>query len=212
MAVGGILAGLFAVRAIGIGAVLVLPALLLSRPTVVGAMNLALRTTMTSSIVARFAAAGVVAVVVVSAAMARGPVTVDERRVPRDGVQALAELKPAARVLADYSWGGYAISELYEAGGRVFVDGRMHKYAPDVLADYVRIVNADPRWASLVDEYSVDAILLPPSELLVQGVAQDAGWCELLHDSHEVLLLRECPPDYSVARVPEARISTTSHP
>ena len=41
VAVGGILAGLFAVRAIGIGAVLVLPALLLSRPTVVGALNLA---------------------------------------------------------------------------------------------------------------------------------------------------------------------------
>jgi hypothetical protein len=211
VAVGGILAGLFAVRAIGIGAVLVMPALLLSRPSI-GALNALPAADRAGRAWLDFSAAAAVAVVVVVAAMGRGPVTVDERRVPRAGVEVLAQLRPAAHVLTDYSWGGYAISELYEAGGRVFVDGRMHKYAPDVMADYLRIVDAGPDWAGLADRYGVDAILLPPSEALVRGAAQDAGWCELLRDPRQVLLLRQCPSNGSVAGGSRGEGSTRSYP
>ena len=47
-------------------------------------------------------------------------------------------------MLADYGWGGYVIHELYQSGGRVFVDGRNDMYDQQVLDDYDPIKNADP--------------------------------------------------------------------
>ena len=110
------------------------------------------------------------------------------------GVALLKEEDPDARVLADYGWGGYVIHELYQAGGRVFVDGRNDMYDEQILEDYTSIRNAEPGWESLLDSYGADAILLPPETNLVSGAAQDAGWCEVHRDDVAVLLrIGTCP-------------------
>jgi hypothetical protein len=119
-------------------------------------------------------------------------VTVDARSLPVAGTELLSERMPDARVLASYGWGGYVLSELYDSGGRVFVDGRMHKYAPDVIDEYNAIINADAGWEELVEKRGVEAILLKPEHVLVKGIAQEAGWCEAHRDELEVLLLRDC--------------------
>ena len=72
------------------------------------------------------------------------------------------DVDPDARVLADYGWGGYVIHELYQSGGRVFVDGRNDMYDQQVLEDYDAIKNADPGWQALADRYGVEALLLHP--------------------------------------------------
>ena len=90
----------------------------------------------------------------------------------------LKTLDPDARVLADYGWGGYVIHELYQSGGRVFVDGRNDMYDQQVLEDYDSIKNADPNWQALADRYGVDAILLKPEATVTRGPAESAGWCE----------------------------------
>jgi hypothetical protein len=190
LAVGGILAGLFAARAIGIGAIVAMPALLASlqmRPQPAQRRDRA-----NARAWMELGTATMIAVVVLGSALASGPVEVDERRVPVAAVDTLAELSAAPRVLADYGWGGYAISRLYPEGGRVFVDGRMHKYAPDVLADYLTIIQADPGWDGLLDRYRVDAIVLEPAAPVVD-VAADSGWCEVVRDERQVLLMRSCP-------------------
>lgn len=132
------------------------------------------------------------AAVLVGLAASRGPVQVDDRTLPVAGVDVLEAVDPDARVLAAYGWGGYVISELYPDGGRVFVDGRMHKYAPDVIDDYDAIVTADPSWGRKIEQYGVEAILLKPEAVLVKGIAQAHGWCEAYRDETQVLLLRDC--------------------
>ena len=74
-----------------------------------------------------------------------------DKRFPVQGVAALKDIDPDARVLADYGWGGYVIHELYQSGGRVFVDGRNDMYDQQVLEDYDSIKNADPDWEALAD-------------------------------------------------------------
>lgn len=113
-------------------------------------------------------------------------------RYPAEAVSYLEREHPEARVLAEYGWGGYVISRLYDDGGRVFVDGRNDMYDEEILDDYSAIRAADPGWEALTDEYRVDAILLPPTTTLVRGPAQDAGWCEAYRDGEQVLLMREC--------------------
>ena len=116
-----------------------------------------------------------------------------DKRFPVQGVAALKMLDPDARVLADYGWGGYVIHELYQSGGRVFVDGRNDMYDQQVLEDYDSIKNADPNWQALADRYGVDAILLKPEATVTRGPAESAGWCEQYRDENEVLYLRSCP-------------------
>ena len=189
LAVGGVLAGLTAARAVGIGTILAMPALLAmfsfrqpSQPE----PGEAARAWM------RVGSAAAICLIAVGGALVRAPVSVDQRRVPVAAVDRLATIDPAARVLADYGWGGYVLNQLADRGGRVFVDGRMHKYAPDVMDDYLHIVNADPGWDSLLEAHGVEAILLPPGAMLVAGPAQAGGWCEVARDDESVLLMRRC--------------------
>jgi hypothetical protein len=144
---------------------------------------------------------GILTVVVVIAALAitlpRSPgLAPDPTRSPVAGVDRLVGLQPAARTLAEYGWGGYVISRLYPAGGRVFVDGRNDMYDDSILEAYSAIRAAAGDWEAQLERYDVEAILLPPSAPLVRGAAQDAGWCEAYRDGVQVLLLREgCAPD-----------------
>ncbi len=115
------------------------------------------------------------------------------KRFPVAGIGRLLELAPDANLLAEYGWGGYAISEIYPHGGRVFVDGRNDMYGQQVLEDYSAIRAADPGWQALAAEYGVEAILLPPETTLTRGPALAAGWCEAYRDAVQVLYLRSCP-------------------
>jgi hypothetical protein len=108
-------------------------------------------------------------------------------------IDQLAALDPDARVFAEYHWGGYVIYRLYDAGARVFVDGRNDMYDERILEDFVRIRNAEAGWNDLLATYGADAVVLPPEAGLVAGAAGDQGWCEVHRDDVAVLLLRECP-------------------
>jgi hypothetical protein len=115
------------------------------------------------------------------------------KRFPVAGVDRLLELAPDANLLAEYGWGGYAISRIYPRGGRVFVDGRNDMYSQQVLEDYSAIRSADSDWQALATQYGVEAILLPPITTLTRGPAAAAGWCEAYRDDIQVLYLRNCP-------------------
>ncbi len=112
---------------------------------------------------------------------------------PVAAVEHLRQHSPDANVLAEYGWGGYVIHELYDSGGRVFVDGRNDMYDQRILEDYDAIKAAETNWPQLVDAYGVEAILLAPSAPLTRGPAEAAGWCEAYRDDHQVLLQRTCP-------------------
>ena len=189
VALVGVAAGLIAIRSIGAGALMVMPALVLALDHRLPRRRV--RPERRGRRWVELAAAALFATTAVASSLVRGPIAVSTA-LPVAGVAALRAVDPGARVLARYGWGGYVISELYPLGGRVFVDGRMHKYAPDVLADYETIVDADPGWERLVDRYHVDAILLRVDTTLVKGIAQRAGWCEAYRDRLQVLLLRDC--------------------
>lgn len=115
------------------------------------------------------------------------------KRFPVAAANVLVKQDPTVRLFTEYSWGGYMIYRLHWVGGTVFVDGRNEMYSEQILNDYSSIRAADPGWQKLVAQYGVQAILLEPSDTLVKGPAQDAGWCELYRDDVAVLL-EPCSP------------------
>lgn len=111
---------------------------------------------------------------------------------PSAAVDVLLKIKPDARVLAEYGWGGYVISRMYDSGGRVFVDGRNDMYSEQVLNDYSTIRDVNGDWQALVSQYGVQAMLFPSYVTVVKGPAQDAGWCQAYRDDKSVLLVKDC--------------------
>jgi hypothetical protein len=65
-------------------------------------------------------------------------------------------------------------------------------YSEQILADYSHIYAADPGWPQLIQQYGVEALLLPPAAPVTKGAAQSAGWCEAYRDAQSVLLFADC--------------------
>ena len=209
VAIAGAASGLYALRGVGIGAIMIMPAVLIANagPSLAAAP----RTSQVARRAMEWTAAAAIVAVVMTAAVARGPVETDPRRLPVQGTEALAERIPDARVLTRYEWGGYLIDRLYDDGARVFVDGRMHKYAPDVLEDYLAIIDATPRWRALIDEYGVEAILVSPDTPLAKGPAQEDGWCEAYRDRHQVSCCANVPRGDAQRTTLKTRTSSPSN-
>jgi hypothetical protein len=197
----GIAMGLVALRNVPVAAVLSLPTLALGLESRLAERAGRSRARAPSTALARRALELGVAVIVVVAALAilvpRGVgQAADDRlreKYPVAALERLREVMPDANVLAEYGWGGYVIHELYDLGGRVFVDGRNDMYDQRILEDYDRIRAADADWARLTDDYGVEAILLAPAAPLTRGPAEAGGWCEVLRNDTQVLYLRTCP-------------------
>jgi len=115
-----------------------------------------------------------------------------ENPYPSQAIDVLERMKPDVHVLAEYGWGGFVISRIYDRGGRVFVDGRNDMYSEQILNDYSTIRDVSGDWVSLVDMYSVEAMLFPPYATIVKGAATSAGWCEAYRDRISVLLVKDC--------------------
>ena len=111
---------------------------------------------------------------------------------PARAVDVLERMKPDVHVLAEYGWGGYVISRIYDSGGRVFVDGRNDMYSEQILNDYSSIRDVSGDWMSLTEKYGVQAMLFPPYVTIVKGPATSAGWCEGYRDNRSVLLVKDC--------------------
>lgn len=193
MAACGVVGALLAVRNVPLTAILAMPTLAVGL-----ADRFPGRLTPRPERIARarrFMEIGVAGIVLVAAVIIvpRLPTVDGDQVIPRTlpvgAVDRLEILDPDARVFAEYHWGGYVIHEIYDSGGRVFVDGRNDMYDERILEDYVSIRNAEPGWESLLDSYGADAILLPPEAALVAGSAQDAGWCQADRDEVAVLLV-----------------------
>jgi hypothetical protein len=119
---------------------------------------------------------------------------------PEAPMDILLEVNPDARILAEYGWGGYVIWRGFDAGARVFVDGRNDMYEQSILEDYSAIRAADPGWQELLARYQVEAMIWPTTGVLTRGLLDEPMpdgtiWCEAYRDEHQVLYVPACLPD-----------------
>jgi hypothetical protein len=107
---------------------------------------------------------------------------VDESAFPR---AALSSVPSGRGVLNLYNWGGWMIWTKPETP--VFIDGRLFPYAPEVFADYQRIVSAAPGWEDVVARRGVTTIFVGPSDAIAVR-APERGWRVVYRDAQAVVL------------------------
>ena len=108
---------------------------------------------------------------------------------PAHAVEFLRSHALPARLFVYYDWGGYAIWKLYPAY-RVFVDGRADLYGDDLLHQFQQAAQLQTGWKQVLDQGGVEAVLVPPTGALAQGLLLDARWHAEYTDSQAILFLR----------------------
>ena len=87
-------------------------------------------------------------------------------------------------------FGGYLIYRLWPRH-KVFVDGRGDFYRQgSVLADMEKVTLVSPEWATKLDQYEIQWLLLRRDEPLVLILQMSGGWCKVYEDSFAQVLVR----------------------
>ncbi len=107
---------------------------------------------------------------------------------PSNAITFLQGTSEPQRVFVYYDWGGYTIWALYPHS-RVFIDGRADLYGDNLLHQFETALQLRTGWQEVLDHWKIDAVLIPPSAALAQGLAVDPAWEIRFHDPQAVYLV-----------------------
>jgi len=95
------------------------------------------------------------------------------------------------RLFAYYDWGGYVIWQLAPQY-RVFSDGRADLYTRGILHKSMDTLGLlHDSWRSVLDNWNVQTILVPPNTALAQALLLDPGWRPCYRDHQAIVFTRK---------------------
>lgn len=109
---------------------------------------------------------------------------------PVQAADALARSGRPLRVFNYYDYGGYLVWRLYPDGGRVFIDGRVEVYGPQVFSRYLRVSYLAFGWQDVLAGAHPDAVVLPSAHPLSDILGQDSSWRLLSRDEVATVFIR----------------------
>ena len=157
------------------------PALPASRTVTLGAINLALLI---------IVGTGMIAYRAVPNLRPEAQAASIKAALPVQAADALARTGRPLRVFNYYDYGGYLLWRLYPDGGRVYIDGRVEVYGPQVFSRYLRVSYLASGWQEVLAEAHPDAIVLPSAHPLTGILGQDSGWSLLSRDEVATVFIR----------------------
>ncbi len=116
-----------------------------------------------------------------------------DRNQPSRAVNYLRTHSVPEPMFNDNFWGGYLIWA-FQGQHKVFIDGRSDAYEPSgVLADYVRIIQAEPDALAVLKKYGVRSCLIERNGSLANLLDGNPEWRQVYQDDLSVLLVRQEP-------------------
>ncbi|MCU1426662.1 MAG: hypothetical protein JWL83_662 [Actinomycetia bacterium] len=94
-----------------------------------------------------------------------------------------------ARLYTTDAWAGYTIWR-YWPQQHVFMDDRYDMYPKSVVDDYDTIANVSPKWSATLDRWRIDVVLWPRQRSLSQVLAEDTNWSRVYADKTAVVFVR----------------------
>ena len=114
----------------------------------------------------------------------------EESRYPERTMAFIRENRLPHQLFSVYAWGGYELWRLYPEY-RMFMDGRTHVYGPDVLREFLDVVNVSPRWQVVLDKWQVQTILALRASPLSETLLAQGGWRLVFTEREAAVFVRE---------------------
>jgi hypothetical protein len=114
-------------------------------------------------------------------------------RYPVDAVRFVREHPEsvAGELFNDMTWGGYLVLRLPEH--RVFFDGRVDFYGPEIVRAYNQIDDLEPGWPAALDRHRIGWTLLRRAHRLNAALARRPDWRLVYTDAVASLYGRVIP-------------------
>jgi hypothetical protein len=107
---------------------------------------------------------------------------------PVDAVDWLAEHPPQGVGFNHFPWGGYLLYRLWPEE-RVFIDGQTDFYGEALTRQYEQVITLSPGWESVIDQYAVGWVLVPPDSPLANELVKRTGWQVVYEDETAVVMV-----------------------
>ena len=111
------------------------------------------------------------------------------------------------RLFTTDTWASYFVYNLYPDQPS-FVDGRSDFFGSDFMDSYAHVIGARWDWEQVLDQYSVDGIVLSPSIPVVTALKQSRNWHLLLDDGSAVVFRRAHAVLPSMASTGDSKVSS----
>ena len=105
----------------------------------------------------------------------------EEKYLPVEAVRFIRANHLPGPMFNSYNWGGYLIWHLYP-DYPVFIDGRTDLYDDEFIREYVKVTLARPGWREVLDQYSVNFILIESDSILAAFLEEGDEWQRIYAD------------------------------
>jgi hypothetical protein len=123
----------------------------------------------------------------------RGP-HVDVDRFPVAAVTAMEDelgLVPGETRIIHQDFVGNYLDLRYGDARASWIDDRFELHDPELIEDYLTLLDGGPTWADVLERYDAEAILWPTDRVLVTLARDVGGWTDAWHDESWTVL---CAP------------------
>lgn len=108
---------------------------------------------------------------------------------PKRAIVSLADLPGTHNLYCeDFAWCSLALEQ---SNVRTFLDGRCDPFPARVWKDYLSVERVAPKWASVLENWHVDSVLVDKNNSLAQALALRRDWHLFYHDRRYEIFLRQ---------------------
>jgi hypothetical protein len=117
----------------------------------------------------------------------------DTSNVPVAGARFIEENALPDPIFHHQAWGGYLIHRWYPKR-RVFIDGRIDMYGPEICEKYLAVSTVRPNWSAVLEEYGISTALVP-KDSAISALLRGAGWTLVFRGELEAVYARRRPAE-----------------
>jgi len=108
-------------------------------------------------------------------------------RNPVAAVEFLKSQRLPGPIYNRYGWGGYLIYQLYP-DYRVYIDGRADVYGDEFFAEAMRTYDGASDWASSLDRYNIQTVLIEPNVPLASLLRNDHEKWKVVYEDNDAII------------------------
>lgn len=116
----------------------------------------------------------------------------DASKKPVAAVEFLKSEPIQGNMFNDDEFGDYIIYAAWP-NYRVFFDGRSDMYGAERMKDYIKVINMETGWETVLEKYNINWIIYNSKSILSRVLIKDKGWRLIYSDKVATIFVRDIP-------------------